>query len=69
MTRACFVSMQCDQCERTHYADEPCACLGAAALEERLAAALRRECALKDQIAVMLCNFGRPTIIVNAAPQ
>lgn len=66
--RACFTTLTCDDCNGEHYADEPCGCLGAAVLEERLAAALRREAALKDQIASMICQT-RPVIIVAPSQQ
>lgn len=66
--RACFTTVSCDQCEGDHYADEPCGCLGAAVLEERLSAALRREAALKDAIAQMLLQRG-PTIIAIPSSQ
>ena len=66
--RACFTTLSCDDCSGDHYADEPCGCLGAAVLEERLAAALRREAALKDQIAQMICQQ-KPIIVVAAAQQ
>lgn len=66
--RACFTTLTCDDCNGEYYADEPCGCLGAAVLEERLAAALRREAALKDQIASMICQT-RPVIIVAPSQQ
>lgn len=66
--RACFTTLTCDDCNGDYYADEPCACLGQAVLEERLAAALRREAALKDQLAQMICQQ-KPIIVVASAQQ
>ena len=66
--KACFTTLTCEDCKGDYYADEPCGCLGAAVLEERLAAALRREAALKDALAQYICQ-NEPTIIAVSSTQ